>query len=89
MVKTLDLIHVGGERRTVQVEYATNTRLGFRWGMAGVYELIIKKNYVFRVPQWKANNREDAIKIWMEMTGRTRVDLMEASYWKHMKSMPK
>lgn len=85
----LELIHIGGERRTVHVEYATNTRLGFRWGMAGMYELIVKKNTVFRVPAWKAVDREAAIKIWMEMTGRTRTDLLETSYWKHQKSMPK
>ncbi len=89
MSNELELIHIGGERRVVQIEYASNTRLGFRWGMAGIYELIVAKNTVFRVPAWKAVDKEAAIRIWMEMTGRTKQDLLESRYWKHIRGMPK
>jgi hypothetical protein len=87
--QVLELIHLGGERRSVPVEYATNTRLGFRWGMAGVYELIILSNKVIRAPMWRAFDRQEAIKIWMTMTGRSQEDLLAARYEKHMKGMPK
>lgn len=86
---TLELIHLGGERRTVPVVYATNTRLGFRWGMAGIYELILSSNKVIRAESWKAVDREVAITIWMEITGRTKTELLESRFMKHIKGMPK
>ncbi len=86
---TIELVHLGGERRIVVIEYATNTRLGFRWGMAGVYELILLSNKVMRAPMWKAVDIGDAIRIWMEMTGRTHQELLETQYLKHIKGIPK
>jgi hypothetical protein len=89
LLPVLELVHLGGERRSVPVEYATNTRLGFRWGMAGVYELIVLSNKVIRAPMWKAVDRGQAIDIWLNMTGRSMADLLEARYEKHIKGMPK
>ena len=87
--QVLELIHLGGERRSITVEYATNTRLGFRWGMAGTYELIVLSNKVIRAPMWSAFDKQAAIRIWMTMTGRSQEELLAMRYEKHLKGMPK
>jgi hypothetical protein len=44
--KSFDIVlkHVGGERRTVPVEYVASTFVAIRWGQSGIYDLNLAVN---------------------------------------------
>ncbi len=69
MMLTIDLIHAGGERRTVEAVRAQGNRLDIRWGeLAGVYRLDLKRNQLMRAPLWRAASLGQAWRVWRCLT---------------------
>lgn len=56
---TLELIHLGGERRTVQVVGHDNATVWFVWPMAGIWKIRVMKNVIVGMRgRWRAVDHE-------------------------------
>lgn len=89
---TIELIHLGGERKKVPVVSASNTRLTIRWDMAGVYDLIVSKNrFVTKsMMYWKAADVDAMRDVWQLFRFPDKdVSALEESIIRHVRGMPK
>jgi hypothetical protein len=79
---TIELIHVGGERKTVEVTGFTGTSLYIRWGnLAGIYELkIVHVHYLVGARMWKAASRYEALMLLRELKERQANKLKAMRY---------
>jgi len=63
----LVLVHIGGDTKAVPVYGHDGYALRIRWGMAGIYKLNLKSNFLYGARQLRALDIEQARKIWREL----------------------
>jgi len=102
MTFSIVLKHLGGELKTVSVEYvAPNLSfLSIRWGQSGVYDLNLKTNKLTArsqkaqrkgKPHWEAENIETvrgAAKAYLNAQYGKSSEERDASIKRHMETMP-
>lgn len=70
-IDSIELVHVGGERKIVPVTGFTSTSLYIRWGMAGIYELkVLNANVLIGARMWSAVSRFEALGLLRAMQKR-------------------
>ena len=77
---TIELIHIGGERRTVPVTGFTSTSLYIRWGIAGIYELKVFKNVLIGARMWSAASPFEALGLLRALQKRQADKLKAMRY---------
>ncbi len=97
------LKHIGGERKTVEVEYVppSGTYLSIRWGQSGIYDLNLAKNVLTARSQkaqrkgkahWSAEDinavRKMPAEYLAEKAGRPKAEA-DAAYERHVANMPR
>lgn len=75
---TLELVHLGGTKKTVEVVgHGHLPRLFIRWPLAGEYVLDVNRNYIQRNKQWKAADIVFARAVWIAMVKERRAHLID------------
>lgn len=74
----IELVHLGGERRTVPVVGFDGTTIWFTWPMAGVYRIRVRTNEIVGMKgRWKAADHERLREIHRTLSSeRTEVVMM-------------
>jgi len=75
---TLELVHIGGTKETVEVlgiDSVRIPRLLFRWGVPPVqYSLDVVRNRVQRAHEWRASDPQAARDMWNQLVRDRRVN---------------
>jgi hypothetical protein len=94
------LRHLGGELKTLPVEYVTKTYISLRWGQSGIYDLNLAKNTLTARSQkaqrkgkahWMAENIHKVrcdVRDYFKSLDNTGTDAAQLAL-RHMESMPK
>ena len=62
-VSQIELTHVGGEKRLVEITGYGPTTISFRWPMAGVYDIRVKSNVIVGLKMWCASDHDELKRI--------------------------
>lgn len=80
MLATLEIVHLGGEVRTVPIVQFTPYTLYFSWPMCGLYELRVKTNRIVGLKNWKAKNHEAAKHLLRTLNGEREARYVKARH---------
>jgi len=87
MLPRIGLIHVGGAIVTVPLTHIARHYVSIRWGMAGIYDIPLKKGCLTGAKLWRVADMPALLKLHKEYWDPDRVARNE-SFEQHMARMP-
>ena len=95
--ETVELVHIGGERKHVPIELITDTYIAIRWGQSGIYDLNLKSNVLTArsqkaqrkgKPHWSAYDI-DAVRQMVKDCRHPKTENVIEVMKRHQESMPR
>lgn len=69
MLASLEIVHLGGEVRTVPIVQFTPYTLFFTWPMCGMYEIRVSSNKIVGLKNWKMRDHEAGKVLLRKLNG--------------------